>query len=226
MTTLETTTDLSAPEEFVSSFYYFPSGIYSIRRPDFLQSVNAVSEEQLEQIKSRQGLDDIYPVHMTGNYANDPRVQEFTNFVTATAHTILANQGYLTENLSIYFAEMWTQEHHKHSLMEQHVHGQGVHMVGFYFLETPHGCSKPLFHDPRQGKVQINLPEAKMSEATYGSNIVNFSPDPGMLILTNSWLPHSFTRHASEEPVKFVHFNLGVQYVLPAPTCSTDVEIV
>jgi hypothetical protein len=31
-----------------------------------------------------------------------------------------------------------------------------------------------------------------------------------MMIFTNSWLAHSFTRHSAELPIKFVHFNLTV----------------
>jgi hypothetical protein len=85
-------------------------------------------------------------------------------------------------------------------------------MIGFYFLNAPENCSKVLFHDPRAGKVQTNLPERDPSQATFGSNIIHFPPEPGMLMLANSWLPHSFSRHASNEPLMFVHFNLGVQF--------------
>lgn len=223
---LDETSVAVQPEEQINSFFYFPSGVYSMRKPRFLDVVQEVSEESLKKMHSLHPLDDIYPVYMSDNFFADPRLAEFTEFVAKTAGSILNSQGYVTENLAVFFTEMWTQEHYKHSLMEQHVHGQGVHMVGFYFLETPEGCSKALFHDPRPSKVQINLPEANMSEATYGSNMINFAPEPGMLILTNSWLPHSFSRHASDKPIKFVHFNLGVQYIAPAPTCNIAAEVV
>jgi hypothetical protein len=39
--------------------------------------------------------------------------------------------------------------------------------------------------------------------------MINFTPKPGMLIFANSWLAHSFTRHAADLPIKFVHFNLS-----------------
>jgi hypothetical protein len=76
-----------------------------------------------------------------------------------------------------------------------------------------------MFHDPRGGKVQINLPEAEMTNATPASNIINFAPEPGMMIISNAWLPHSFGRHGSDKPLKFVHFNLSVRHV-PAQTCT------
>jgi len=32
-----------------------------------------------------------------------------------------------------------------------------------------------------------------------------------MLMFANSWLAHSFTRNASDKPMRFIHFNLSVQ---------------
>ena len=107
------------------------------------------------------------------------------------------------------FTEMWTQEHHKHSAMDAHVHA-GAHVVGFYFLEAPDNCSQVVFHDPRAGKVQVDLPEQDMRAATPASKTINFTPKPGLMIFSNAWLAHSLTRHAANMPIKFVHFNLTV----------------
>jgi uncharacterized protein (TIGR02466 family) len=190
--------------------YHFPCPIYLIERPDFLEAVNVVSEEALEVAKKTQPLDEIYPVHMTQSYFADPRVAGFSEFVGATAWNILNEQGYAMQDKAVQFTEMWTQEHHKHSAMDAHVHGYGSQIVGFYFLEAPEGGSHVVFHDPRSGKVQIDLPEQDMNNATPASRMINFTPKPGMMIFANSWLMHSFTRHAAELPIKFVHFNLTV----------------
>lgn len=200
--------------------YHFPCPIYLIERPDFLDVVNYVSEEALEVQRKERELDDIYPVYMTGNYFADPRLAKFTEFVGSTAWNILNEQGYAMQNQAVSFTEMWTQEHHKHSAMDAHVHGYGSQIVGFYFLETPEDCSRVVFHDPRSGKVQIDLPEQDMTKATPASKMINFVPKQGMLIFANSWLMHSFTRHAAEKPIKFVHFNLTV---IPAENqvCNT-----
>ncbi len=190
--------------------YHFPCPIYIIDRPDFLEAVNAVSEKALEVQRKERKLDDIYPVYMTSNYFANPLVMAFAEFVGATAWNILNEQGYAMQDKVMSFNEMWTQEHHKHSSMEAHVHGFGSQIVGFYFLETPENCSHVAFHDPRSGKVQIDLPEQNVNIATPASKAVNFTPKPGMMIFANSWLAHSFTRHAAEQPIKFVHFNLTV----------------
>ena len=198
--------------------HHFPCPIYIIERPDFLDVVNTVSEEALAESRKTQSLNEIYPLYMTGNYFADPRMAGFTEFVGATAWNILNEQGYAMQDKAVQFTEMWTQEHHKHSAMDAHVHGYGSQIVGFYFLETPEGGSNVVFHDPRAAKVQIDLPEQDINVATAASKAINFTPKPGMMIFTNSWLSHSFTRHAAEQPIKFVHFNLTV---IPAPQAGT-----
>jgi len=190
--------------------HHFPCPIYIIERPDFLETVNAVSEEALEVQRKERELNEMYPVYMTGNYFGDSRMASFTEFVGATAWNILNEQGYAMQDKAVSFTEMWTQEHHKHSAMDQHVHGFGSQIVGFYFLETPEESSNIVFHDPRAGKLQIDLPEQDINMATPASKAINFTPKPGMMIFANSWLAHSFTRHAAELPIKFVHFNLTV----------------
>ena len=198
--------------------YLFPCPIYLIDRPDFLESVKVVSDEALTEKRKQDGLDEIYPVLMSANYFADPRMAAFSEFVGSTAWNILNEQGYAMQDKAASFLEMWTQEHHKHSAMDQHVHGYGSQIVGFYFLETPESCSNVVFHDPRAAKVQVDLPEQDTNIATPASKMINFTPKPGMMIFANSWLAHSFTRHAAELPIRFVHFNLTV---IPAQqTCN------
>lgn len=204
--------------------YHFPCPIYLIERPDFLPQVNEVSEEFLKQ--QQQAINEIYPVKMTGNYFADPRLDKFAEFVGSTAWNILNEQGYFMQDKVMLFTEMWTQEHHKHSAMEQHVHGYGSQIVGFYFLEAPENSSRVVFHDPRMGKVQIDLPETDINQATIVSKMINFEPKPGLLIFTNAWLAHSFTRHASDKPIKFVHFNLTVQMAQTANCPAPAAEVI
>ena len=204
--------------------YHFPCPIYVIERPDFLETVNQVSEEALGEARKTQSLNELYPLYMTSNYFGDPRMAGFSEFVGSTAWNILNEQGYAVQDIGVQFTEMWTQEHYKHSAMDAHVHGFGSQIVGFYFLETPENCSRVVFHDPRAAKMQIDLPEQDMNMATPASKAINFTPKPGMMIFANSWLAHSFTRHAAEQPIKLVHFNLTVisapRQSCPAPAAE------
>jgi len=206
--------------------FHFPCPIYLIERPDFLETVRTVSDEALDAQRKTQELNEIYPVLMSGNYYADPRMAGFSEFIGATAWNILNEQGYAMQDKVVSFTEMWTQEHHKHSAMEQHVHGFGSQIVGFYFLEVPDEASRVVFHDPRMGKALIDLPETDPNQATIASKMINFTPKPGLMIFTNSWLAHSFTRHASDKPIKFVHFNLTVQMAQTASCPAPAAEVI
>jgi uncharacterized protein (TIGR02466 family) len=206
--------------------HHFTSPIYLIERPDFLEVVKEVSEEYLNVQHKTQKINEIYPVVMSGNYFGEKRLENFTQFVGATAWNVLNEQGYAMQDKGLSFTEMWTQEHHKHSVMDQHIHGYGSQIVGFYFLETPENCSEVAFHDPRMGKVQIDLPEQDNKLATPASKIIVFKPKPGLMIFANSWLAHSFTRHAADLPIKFVHFNLTVINASASLCATPAAEIV
>ena len=96
------------------------------------------------------------------------------------------------------------------SSMDTHVHGMGAQISAFYFLDVPEGACNLVIHDPRPAKVIINMPAEDESKITAASGQIMFTPEPGALILTNSWLPHSFTRNLSDKPMRFVHMNLTV----------------
>ena len=193
--------------------------MYVAKKPEFLTTVSAVATEALKNINYE--VHELYPMHNTENFADDPRIADFVQYIGQNSWSMLQGQGYAMENIQMSVEAVWAQEHFKHSLMEQHIHGNGTQLVGFYFLDTPDNCSRAMFHDPRAGKVQINMPEQNVSSATPASNIINFLPEPGMILISNAWMPHSFGRHGSDKPLRFVHFNLGVIYVPPAGDVSS-----
>ena len=216
-----------ANENQIQTFFHFPTAIYTVDKPEFLPVTKKVTTEFLNKRKKEiKQLDELYPVYMTEDLRSDKRMEEFCSYVANTAWSVLDSQGYAMQPLQTVFTDMWSQEHYKHSAMEQHIHNYGAQIVGFYFIDCPENSSKVLFHDPKAGKTQINLPENNMSNATYASTMINFEPKPGMLMLTNAWLPHSFTRHGSDKPLRFIHFNLGIQQAPQQMACTSPAEIV
>lgn len=185
--------------------HYFTSPVYSVKKTDFLESVRSCSDRHLAM--SRKSGD---VTTMTGNFSLDPEVSTFAQYVSQTAWNILASQGHMMSKLVTYFTEMWTQEHNQMSSMDTHVHGMGAQIIAFYFLDVPDGGCKFVIHDPRPAKVIINLPAENGNMISSASTQIMFTPQVGSLILTNAWLPHSFTRNTSNEPVRFVHMNLSV----------------
>jgi uncharacterized protein (TIGR02466 family) len=210
----------------VSQYQHFPVTIYSVDAPEFLESVNKVSEKYLDKQKATiETVNELYPSIMTESFFHEESIAEFTKFVGQQCYNALESQGYNLFGLGTTFYEMWTQEHQKTSSMEQHVHTWGSQIVGFYFLETPENCSKAIFHDPKPGKVQLSLAETNPAIATAASNMINFEPRAGQLLFSNAWLPHSFSRNGSDKPMKFVHFTAGLMQD-PLNTKLPNVEVI
>jgi len=193
----------------ISAYSYFSAPVYKVDAPEFLNITRKISNDFLKNRKNDVDLNSNYPVYMTENMHNHPNLTDFAKFVGETAWNILDGQGYAMDNLSTYFTEMWCQEHHKGSSIDRHIHNNGAILSGFYFLNCP-DSAKVIFHDPRDSKVITSLPEKNPSIATHASNMINFKPVNGNLILSNSWLPHSFEKNTEEIPLTFIHINIAV----------------
>lgn len=210
-------------DETQTEMVMFPTCVYTADKPEFLESVKLVSNEYLKQTKSGTQLNSLYPVYQTSSFHQDNRIQDFSQYVADYTWNILNDQGYRMDDYLTTFSEMWLHEHHRNSVMEQHVHAYGAQMTGFYFIQCPSDDCKVVFHDPRPGKVQINLPERDPMKASQGSPMINIPVKEGLLVLTNPWLPHSFSRHESDTPLQFVHVNL---HCVLRPTQEIPVEVI
>jgi len=197
----------------------FPTVVYKASFPEHIDSVR---EAAIDAIVNEEPSNDLYPVVMTSDITYDERVYEFAKVVIQNAYNILTTQGYDMAGKQTVFESMWMQEHHKYSGMEQHVHNNGVYLIGFYFLDTPEGSSRLQLHDPRSGKIQTDIKSDASTE--YTSPLVGLEAKPGDLIITNAWLPHSFTRHSSDEPLRFVHINIAVKDA-PEQACNLPTVI-
>jgi uncharacterized protein (TIGR02466 family) len=189
----------------------FPSMVYTIKKPEFLDATMAVSDEMLAKAKAARPMNDTYPFVMSDSMIGNERTLPLEQFIAESAWAILDNQGYRMDQFGTYVSEFWVQEHFKYSGMEQHVHPYGVAISGFYFLTAPQGGSVIELHDPRPGKVQASLPIKEQTQVRDANNMLHINPEPGLMVFSNAWLPHSFTRNSSNEPVKFIHFNVSVR---------------
>ena len=197
----------------INAWHYFTSPIYKFDKPEFLKIASKVCNENFAEVKKTTKLNDIYPLYNTGPLHGDERLNGLVNYVLETSWNILNDQGY---NMDLYRMEMydfWCQEHHYRSGHEKHFHNSVI--SGFYFIDTPPEGCRLIIHEPRSTKEFVSLIERDPSQATYASNMINFVPETGSVIFTNSWLPHSFTRNLSKKPFRMIHFNVGVSYSPP-----------
>ena len=209
----------------VEQFQYFATPIYLTRQPQFLETVKAIALDSIKKAHGSKKPDKLYPVRMSGNMLEDDRIAPFAEFVGKTTWGILADQGFAMDGFNTSFTELWCQEHYQTSSMEYHAHGGGNFIVGFYFLDVPEGSPTAVIHDPRPARAMLTLPETDQTQATLASTMINFKPEPGMMIFAPAWLAHSFGRNASKAPFRFVHFNLTA---IPATTacCAPAAEVV
>lgn len=195
--------------DVIEQWHYFATPVYSYKKPEFLEDVKKASNDALRNIRKTSKMDEIYPV-MQVDISSDERVLPFLEYVVNTAWNLLDSQGYAMQGLSTYFTEIWCQEHHKYSSMEYHHHNDSQ-LVAFYFLECPENSPRLSIHDPRPTKNMVNIPEKDVNTLTMASSQLNFVPEVGTLMFTNSWLPHSFSRNASVKPFKMIHMNIAVR---------------
>lgn len=200
----------------LEQFHYFATPVYITKRPQFLEVVRAVAADSLKKVHGNKKPDKLHPLRMSGNLLEDERIFPFAEFIGSTAWNILASQGFAMDGLNTSFTELWCQEHYHTSSMEQHAHPGGNFIVGFYFLDVPEGAPHAVIHDPRPARLMLSLPESDPSQATLASTMINFKPEPGMVMFAPAWLAHSFGRNASKAPFRFVHFNLTVHQAAPA----------
>jgi uncharacterized protein (TIGR02466 family) len=205
----------------LDQFHYFATPVYITQQPQFLDVVKAIAADSITQVHGDKKPDKIHPVRMSGNMLEDERIAPFAEFIANTAWNVLASQGFAMEGFSTSFTELWCQEHFQTSSMDYHAHAGGNFIVGFYFLDVPEGAPPVVIHDPRPGRVMLSLPEANPSQATLASTMINFKPQPGMMMFAPAWLAHSFGRNASKKPFRFVHFNLTVQQT-PSAVCPVS----
>ena len=213
-------------QKTIEAIPLFTCPVFIVDKPEFLNVARKVSSEYLKQRKDIQDLNPHYPVYMTENMHNHPELAELSNFIGQTAWSILDSQGYAMDNMMTYFTEMWCQEHHMGSAMDRHIHNNGAILSGFYFLNSPEDA-RVVFHDPRDSKVITSLPEKDSTVSTHASNMINFKPVNGRLILSNSWLPHSFNKITENIPLTFIHINIAVApFQQTNSICRPSVEVV
>lgn len=187
----------------------FPSSIGIINAPHFLPTVRRASNEAIDQVLRKFTVDPIHPVIQTEEMVWDKNLVNFNNFVLDSAKEMLEKQGYDTSKVILSINEMWCQKHLKISGHERHTHNNGCVMTAFYIIECSNNSSHLMIYDPRVGKEYgFVLPEKNERELTEASNIINYGPSEGELILVNSYIPHGFSRNVSDKPFIMLHINI------------------
>ena len=201
---------------------YFITPIYSTVISEWVKPLIKATDPFIKEAKNnnkikiktkstnfKKNISDFSMSHHSRSLLNLSEFKELQDFVGKSSFNVLDHMGYSLNDYEIYWTEMWAQEfgkdgggHH-----EGHIHYDN-HISGFYFLKCSDKTSYPVFHDPRLGKCVTQLPLKNESEITFGTQFINYKPQPGTLILFPAFLEHQFVVDLGIEPFRFIHFNL------------------
>jgi uncharacterized protein (TIGR02466 family) len=199
---------------------YFKSPVYNERKPEWVDHLNNLCDPYIIQARKDQEKNnterlklgyknDIGMTYHSGPLEADSNFNEFHSYIASRSRWILDDMGYDMNNYNLIYTESWVQEFSFNGAGHHwfHTHSNS-HISGFYFLKASQKTSRPMFQDPRTAHVPLKLKEKDSSKVTNANDIVNYTPEPGMLILFPAYLSHAYAVDHGIEPFRFIHINM------------------
>ena len=196
---------------------YFNTTIWSEQKPEFIKSLTKASNKYIkaarnfpEAKKHIKEFGDFGRSYHSTPLTADNNFRDFRDYIGQKSWEYLDHQGYDMQQYTTMFSEMWVQEFAKkggghHSA---HIHWN-THVNGFYFLKGSEKTSYPLFHEPRTGARTTKLHLKDHKGVWSGTELINFKPEPGLLIFFPGYLEHEFSVDYGKDPFRFIHFNIS-----------------
>ena len=168
--------------------------------------IKDAKESNKEKIKINKS--DFGIVHHSNNFADNPEVRIYTDYIGRRSYEFLDWMGYDLSNHNLIYTEFWVQEFPKDGggNHNSHMHPYN-HVSGFFYLKCSETSSMPVFHDPRVGHLVSKLPEKNKSNITYASEAIKWRINPGTLIFTPAYMAHEYVVQKGD-PFRFIHFNI------------------
>jgi len=193
---------------------YFKTPIWFEQKPEFVKSLNQASNQYIKDAKKREKEYIKKHGDFGRSYHSTPLIMDnnfldFRNYVGQKSWEFLDWCGFDMQQYTTMFSELWVQEFAKkggghHSA---HIHWN-QHVSGFYFLKCSDKTSFPIFHEPRTGARSTKLKLKPSNGIFHGTELVNFKPKPGTLIIFPGYLEHEYAVDHGVEPFRFIHWNI------------------
>jgi len=193
---------------------YFPTVIWSEEKPEFVKSLNKASNKYIKDARTREKTfikehGDFGRSYHSTPLTLDNDFLDFRNYIGQKSWEYLDHQGFDMRQYTTMFSELWVQEFAKkggghHSA---HIHWN-QHVSGFYFLKCSNKTSYPIFHDPRTGARATKLKMKSQNNILSSTELVNYQPKPGTLIIFPGYLEHEFAVDFGKDPFRFIHWNI------------------
>lgn len=188
----------------------FKETLYFFDKNEWVDELNKFSDPYIEKEKKLNNeLKEFGIIYHSDSLIEDINFKKFINFTNENAFNILDKQGYNLSNYFLATTNLWVQEFSNKGGGQHtpHVHWDG-HISGFYFLKCSENTSRPVFTDPKPGKMMTLLPEKDKSKITNASEKINIKIKPGLFIFFNSYMTHEYILDQGIDPFRFIHFNI------------------
>jgi len=195
---------------------YFSTPVWMEEKPEFVKSLNKAGDKYIKAAKKmpegKKYLKDFGDFgrswHSTP-LTQDNDFLDLRNYIGQKSWEFLDHSGFDMQQYVTMFSEMWVQEFSKkggghHSA---HIHWN-QHVSGFYFLKVNEKTSYPIFHEPRTGARATKLKMKNQKGIWPGTELVNFRPKPGTLIIFPGYLEHEYAVDHGKAPFRFIHWNI------------------
>ncbi len=195
--------------------HYFNTTVWSEHKPDFLKSLNKVSDKYIKEAKNNNKAHikkhgDFGTSYHSTSLLRDTKFLDFKKYIGEKSWQFLDAQGFDMSPYQTVFSELWVQEFSKNGggHHSAHVHWN-QHVSGFYFLKCSDKTSFPVFHEPRTGARATKLKmKSDRKNVWPGDELINFRPTPGTIMIFPGYLEHEFSVDYGIEPFRFIHWNI------------------
>jgi uncharacterized protein (TIGR02466 family) len=100
---------------------------------------------------------------------------------------------------------LWLNVMDNEAVHEPHIHPHSV-ISGTYYVTAPKGAGAIRFEDPRLGLLMA-APPRKKTASLANRSFVSMAPEPGLLLLWESWLRHGVEANKARRPRISISFN-------------------
>lgn len=180
---------------------------YALR--DNITTGSLVSEKWDLGIKS-SNKEDFYTSGVTSfnsteNLCAKPEWNNITKFVHEFVGILLNSVDVNKPPYSI--INMWTTIYPQNCFVPEHIHSNS-YLSGVFYTKAEKDCGDLVFHDPswvaKSMFMHTNIPKFPNVETKHP-----ITPEPGLLVIFPSWLPHRSLPNSSGDDRIILSFNIG-----------------
>ena len=181
--------------------YAYLKKSYEENRPEGLVSEGWTDHEITDdpEQKKKKGITSFF----NENLIHNPDWSGAYDFVLNMAGTMLS-EHHSVQGMKI--ANMWTTIYPEDGFVPEHIHAC-FSVSGVFYVKAPKNCGDIVFRDPSWVAKTMNVWGSNKTFPHDGTTF-SFTPEPGLMILFPSWLPHCTRPNVSGDDRIIISFNL------------------